>query len=312
MLGHFANAVLNLLKKKRRKEKTRMKKSKITALLLSLLLGLFAVFALGACSGESSDGSGSAADTGATLQTLTEGKLTVATGNPAWPPWVLDDAPESGEGYEAAVAYAVAEKLGFAKEDVVWVRSDFDEAIQPGPKNFDFNLQQYSITEERKEVVDFSSAYYKEPLVVIAKQDSKFAGAETIADLKDAVFGAAVGDIAIQYTTDAIAPAKEVQVFNNLSDVFSALNNGQIDAAVVSLLTGDYVINIDGEQVENGTIIGTLSGSENATGGLGFLLEKDSPLTASVTAAVDALQADGTLDKLASEWLSDFAIKELK
>ncbi|MDR1640358.1 MAG: transporter substrate-binding domain-containing protein, partial [Clostridiales bacterium] len=124
------------------------------------------------------------------LQTLTPGKLTIATGQPAWEPWVLNDDPESGEGFEAAVAYAVAGKLGFAKEDVVWVRTSFEAAIQPGLKDFDFNLQQYSITDERKQVVDFSSAYYKEPRVVITRQDGDYASATSIAELKSALFGA--------------------------------------------------------------------------------------------------------------------------
>jgi polar amino acid transport system substrate-binding protein len=292
---------------------------KKTPAILILLLAVVMALAFTACggSGKTTDDSAApsdspaAADAGA-LETLTPGKLTVATGNPAWAPWVLDDDPESGEGFEAAVAYAVAAELGFAKEDVVWVRTDFDEAIQPGPKDFDFNLQQYSVTAERKEVVDFSSPYYKEPLVVIAKQDNAFAGAASIADLKGALFGAASGDIAIQFTTDAIAPDQEVQIYNNLSDVFSALNSGQIDAALVSLLTGDYVINIEGEQVTDGTIIGKVAGSEDATEGLGLLLPKDSPLTAAVTKAVDTLRSNGTLDKLSAEWLSQYDIPDLK
>jgi polar amino acid transport system substrate-binding protein len=244
-------------------------------------------------------------------ETVTPGKLTIATGEPAWEPWVLNDDPESGEGFESAVAYAVAEKLGYAKEDVVWVRTQFDEAINPGPKDFDFNLQQYSITEERKQVVDFSSPYYKEPLVVITKKDTPIASATSIAELKDAVFGAPAGDIAGQYITENIQPTDEVQIYNNLSDTFAALNTGQIDATVVGMLTGDYVINVEGEQVENGIVLGSLTGSENATEGLGLLLPKDSPLTASVTQAVDELAAAGTLDTLKEQWLSQYEIKEL-
>ncbi|MDR2132113.1 MAG: ABC transporter substrate-binding protein [Clostridiales Family XIII bacterium] len=291
------------------------------------LLAFLLIAALAACGGKDEAADGAAANEGAEagdaaategaetesgLATLTPGKLTIATGNPAWAPWVLDDDPESGRGFEAAVAYAVAEELGFAKEDVVWVRTDFDEAIQPGPKDFDFNLQQYSITEARRDVVDFSSPYYREPLVVIAKADNPFAGATSVAELKGALFGAASGDVAVQYTTDGIAPDQDVRVFNNLSDVLAALNNGQVDAAIVSMLTGDYIINIEGEQVENGTIIGKLPGSENATEGLGLLLPKDSPLTEAVSKAVDTLKENGTLDALAGEWLSQFDIQELQ
>ena len=104
---------------------------------------------------------------------VTEGKLTIGTGEPAYYPWVIDDAPESGEGYEAAVAYAVAEELGFDAEDVVWVRTTFDEAIAPGAKNFDFNLQQFSITDERKQNVDFSTPYYETTQVVITNAASR-------------------------------------------------------------------------------------------------------------------------------------------
>ena len=111
-----------------------------------------------------------AMDNCAAGKTLAEGKLTIATGNPAYYPWVHDDAPESGKGFEAAVAYAVAARMGFDKDDVIWVRTSFDEAIQPGAKNFDFNMQQYSITEEREKVVDFSAPYYSAAAAVLVRQ----------------------------------------------------------------------------------------------------------------------------------------------
>jgi polar amino acid transport system substrate-binding protein len=286
-----------------------MKLKKITALLLALVMVLSVGVALTAC-GEKKEDTPAASEDG--LQTVTPGKLTIATGNPAWEPWVINDDPASGEGYEAAVAYAVAEQLGFAKEDVIWIRTEFDAAIQPGAKDFDFNLQQYSITPERLEVVDFSSAYYKEPLVIITKKDSKFADAKSVADFKDALFGAASGDIAVNYTTDEIAPTQEVRVFNNLADVFNALNSGQIDATIVGLLTGDYVVNIEQEQITDGVVVGAISGSEDATDGLGLLLAKDSPITDAVTKAVDTLREDGTFDALKSKWLSDYDIPVLK
>jgi polar amino acid transport system substrate-binding protein len=274
--------------------------------LASFTLAAIAAFSLVACGG----GATPSQTPEEGLQTLAQGKLTIATGEPAWEPWVLNDAPESGEGFEAAVAYAVAEKLGFAKEDVVWVRTSFEEAIQPGPKNFDFNLQQYSITDERKQVVDFSSAYYKEPRVVLTSKDNKFASATSIAELKDAVFGSASGDISIEYTKSAIAPTAEVAVFNDLVAVLQALSAGQIDATVVGVAEGDYIVS--SEQVENGVIIGKIPGSEEATGGLGLLLEKDSPLTAPVTAAVDALVADGTINGLADKYLQQYSVPDLK
>jgi polar amino acid transport system substrate-binding protein len=297
-----------------------MKHKNFLACLIALLLVFATAATLGACGGSDEPAAEEPPQTeeqtppaeeepaADTLETFTPGKLTIATGNPAWAPWVIDDKPESGEGFEAALAYAVAEKLGFAKEDVVWVRTDFDTAIQPGPKDFDFNLQQYSVTEERKQVVDFSSSYYKEPLVVVMKKDSKFAGAKTLADLKGALFGAASGDIAVQFTTELIAPDQEPQVYNNLADVFSNLNSGQIDATILGLLSANYVVNIEGEQITDGIILGKIVGSEEKTEGLGLLLSKDNPLTPAVSAAVDALWADGTIDKLKSEWLADLDV----
>ncbi|MDR1598563.1 MAG: transporter substrate-binding domain-containing protein [Oscillospiraceae bacterium] len=248
------------------------------------------------------------ADTAA-LPTLTPGKLTIGTGEPAWEPWVLDDAPESGEGFEAALAYAVAERLGFAKEDVAWVRAQFEEAIQPGPKGFDFNLQQYSVTEERKVAVDFSTVYYKEPLAVVVKADGPFASAASVADLKEAVFGAASGDIAVTFTRDNINPTKQVQVFNDLAAVAQALNAGQIDAMVAGVTTADYLTY---DQVENGIVVGILAGSEDVTDGLALVLDKDSPLTAAVSEAVDSLLADGTIDALKALWLGQYDVPVLE
>jgi polar amino acid transport system substrate-binding protein len=278
--------------KSTRKELVMMKK--LFAILLALALSASCAAAL--------------ADTAA-LPTLTPGKLTIGTGEPAWEPWVLDDAPESGEGFEAALAYAVAERLGFAKEDVAWVRAQFEEAIQPGPKGFDFNLQQYSVTEERKVAVDFSTVYYKEPLAVVVKADGPFASAASVADLKEAVFGAASGDIAVTFTRDNINPTKQVQVFNDLAAVAQALNAGQIDAMVAGVTTADYLTY---DQVENGIVVGILAGSEDVTDGLALVLDKDSPLTAAVSEAVDSLLADGTIDALKALWLGQYDVPVLE
>src|SRR5215207_2410018 len=147
--------------------------------LAALLVAASATIVLAACSAGTNDDAGSGGS-----DYITEGKLTIGTGEPAYYPWVLDDGPETGEGFEAAIAYAVAEELGFAADDVVWVRTTFDEAIAPGPKNFDFNLQQFSITDERKQNVDFSSPYYETTQVVITTAASAAAGATSIADLK--------------------------------------------------------------------------------------------------------------------------------
>ncbi|WP_243077123.1 ABC transporter substrate-binding protein [Microbacterium sp. SS28] len=232
---------------------------------------------------------------------VTPGKVTIATGEPAYYPWVIDDAPESGEGFEAAVAYAVAEQLGFAEDDVVWVRTSFEEAIAPGPKDFDFNLQQFSISDERKQSVDFSSPYYETTQVVITTGSSPAADASSIADLKDLLIGAQTGTTSFTTIEEVIQPTQGAQAFNTNDDAKLALENGQVDAIVVDLPTGFYIA---GAELSDGVIVGQLPNPEGASGDqFGLLLAKGSPLTAKVTAAVDALRADGTLDEITTEWL---------
>jgi len=236
---------------------------------------------------------------------VTEGKLTIATGEPAYYPWVIDDAPESGEGFEAAIAYAVAEELGFAKEDVVWVRTGFDEVIAPGPKTFDFNLQQFSITDERAEVVDFSSPYYETTQVVITTEASPAAGATSIADLTDLLIGAAVGTTSYDAVEEQIAPTAGTQVFDSNDDAKLALESGTVDAIVVDLPTAFY---LTGVELTGGLIVGQLPRPDGKSGDeFGLLLPKDSPLTEAVTAAVDALRENGTLAEIEAEWLADAA-----
>lgn len=231
---------------------------------------------------------------------LTPGKLTIGTGEPAYYPWVQDDDPASGQGFEAAVAYAVAEELGFDEADVEWVRTTFDQAIAPGPKDFDLNLQQFSITPVREEAVDFSSPYYETTQVVITVEGSPAAGASTIAELQGLLIGAQTGTTSLDAIEEVIAPTAGAQVFNTNDDAKLALQSGTVDAVVVDLPTAFYLTAVE---LEGGEIIGQLP--ETSAGGdqFGLVLEKDSPLTERVTAAVDALREDGTLAELAAEWL---------
>ncbi len=244
---------------------------------------------------------GSAGGDAASGDYVTEGKLTIATGQPAYYPWVIDDAPESGEGFEAAVAYAVAEQLGFDADDVAWVRTTFDQAIAPGPKDFDLNLQQFSITDERAQAVDFSSPYYATAQVVVTTGDSPAAGASSIAELQDLLIGAQTGTTSFAAVEQIIQPTQGAQVFNTNDDAKLALENGQVDAIVVDLPTAFYIA---GAELEDGVIVGQLPDLPGAEADeFGIVLPKDSPLTARVTQAVDALRADGTLDAIAAEWL---------
>ena len=242
------------------------------------------------------------------LQTITAGKLTIGTGLPAYEPWVVGDAPESGEGFEAAVAYAVAAELGFAPEDVVWVRTTFDEAIAPGPKNFDFNLQQYSITDERKEAVDFSSPYYSTAQTVITVAGSKAAEAKSLADLKGLLIGAATGTTSFAAIESVIAPTAGAQAFNSNDDAKAALANGQVDAIVVDLPTAFYLTAVE---LDGGIILGQLAGAE-AGDSFGLVLDKGSPLTAAVNAAIKALRDSGKLAELEKKWLTDTSAPVLK
>jgi len=232
--------------------------------------------------------------------TITEGKLTIGTGNPAYSPWVLDDAPESGEGFESAVAYAVAEKLGFAKEDVIWVRTTFDEAIAPGVKNFDFNLQQYSITEERRANIDFSTPYYETAQVVVTVAGSPAAGATSIADLQGYLIGAATGTTSFNAIDSVIKPTQAALAFNSNDDAKAALSNGQVDAIVLDLPTALYASCCE---LDGGTIIGQLPTADKGDQ-FGLVLDKGSKLTAAVSKALDELRADGTLAALEAQWLT--------
>jgi polar amino acid transport system substrate-binding protein len=265
-----------------------------------LVIALTVAFAFGisACSSSDSTESASASCEKADLATIENGVLTIATGEPAYYPWVIDDAPESGEGFEAAVAYAVATQLGFSKDEVKWVRTTFDSAVTPGEKNFDFNLQQFSITEERKAAVDFSSAYYTAPQAIVSFKGSKIEGKSSLADLKDAKLGAAVGTTSLDAIETQIGT--KASVFNDNAAGVSALKNKQIDGLVVDLPTAFYLA---GVEVENGIIVGQLP-STGSGDQFGLLLTKGSPLTSCVSGAVDAITADGTLAGITDTWLA--------
>lgn len=260
-----------------------------------------AALAMSSACGSSSDSESSSSDSSdITQQTVTPGKLTIATGDPAYEPWVMNDDPESGEGYEAAVAYAVAEKMGFDKSDVVWTRTTFDTAIAPGAKDWDMNIQQFGITDERKKAVDFSSSYYNDSQAVIVKKDGKYAKAASLSDLKDAVIGAMVGTEGYKY---AKTIKDDVQTFNDDAAVAQAFDAGQIDALVTS--TVECVYMVQAEQVTDAIVLGRIAGSTDPNG-MGIVLPKDSKLTSAASKAVDELESDGTLKTLQDKWLAEY------
>jgi polar amino acid transport system substrate-binding protein len=266
--------------------------------------GIFAVVVIAAaltlsgCAKSDSAKSASASCAKADLATVTNGKLTIATGEPAYYPWIIDDKPETGNGFEGAVAYAVAKQLGFDAADVVWVRTTFDSAVTPGDKNFDFNLQQFSITADRQKAVDFSSPYYTAPQAIVSYKGSKIEGKTSLADLKGAKLGAAVGTTSLDAISNQIGATP--QVFNDNAAGVSALKNKQIDGLVVDLPTAFY---LSGVEVPKGLIVGQLP-STGAGDQFGLLLSKGSKLTSCVSKAVDSITADGTLAAITDKWLA--------
>lgn len=240
----------------------------------------------------------------------TDGKLVIGTDSPAYDPWFSEDDPTNGKGYESAVGYAIADQLGIEKDDVSWVTVAFDTAYAPGDKKFDFDLNQVSITEERKSAVDLSDSYLDLNQALVTVKGSPIDGATSIADLKDAKIGVQVGTTSLEAVTTVISPNTEPQVFNNTADATSALTNGQVDGIVVDLPTGFYIANAE---LDEGVIVGQFPNAEGtATDSFGATLEKGSPLTGCVNEAIANLKADGTLAKLAETYLAEAGAPVLK
>ncbi len=279
----------------------KLKKKFILGATILLALGLTSCASQKSAT-ETASGSTSSTCTPSSLKTVTPNSLTVATGAPAYEPWVLNDKPESGQGFEAAVAYAVAKQLGYENSAVKWVRTTFDSAIAPGPKTFDFNIQQYSITDERAKVVDFSSAYYFSNQAIVSSKSSKIAKVTTIAGLAGAKLGAAVGSTSLDTIEKQLG--LKPQVFNDNAAAVSALKNGQIDGLVVDLPTAFY---LSAAEVPNGLIVGQIENRDTNDKGAGLLLAKNSPLTSCVTKALDAVRASGELQAIQDKWLTTSA-----
>jgi polar amino acid transport system substrate-binding protein len=234
--------------------------------------------------------------------TIKEGVLTIATGNPAYFPWVMDDAPESGAGFEAAVAYAVAEKMGFDKDKVEWTRTSFDQSIQPGPKDFDFNLQQFSITPEREQVVDFSDAYFSSPMAVLIRKPTMEAGATaTMESLKSLKWGAGASTTAYGFITNDIAPESEILLYDDVANVTEALKAGQIDAGLFDLPTAFFTAAV---LLDDGIVLGQFPASMATNPDqFGLLMANESPLKPCVNEGITRIKEDGTLAKIEAEWL---------
>jgi len=235
------------------------------------------------------------------LTTKTSGTLTIGTDNPAYEPWFSDNKPANGKGFESAVAYQVAQRLGYPADKVTWVSVTFNNAIAPGPKAFDFDINEFSVTPERRKAVDFSSPYYLVRQTVITTKGSKIAGAKSLADLRTAKLGAQVGTTSYQAVTDVIKPSAQPQVFNNNDDAKAALVNGTVDGIVVDLPTAFYMTSAE---LKDGLIVGQLP-QVGVPEQFGLVLDLNSPLTGCVSTAVDQLRQDGTLAVLEKTWLAE-------
>ncbi|WP_329236921.1 ABC transporter substrate-binding protein [Actinoallomurus sp. NBC_01490] len=281
--------------------------------LTSAVAGLAALtFVTAACAPADSTGdakastsaTGTAACAKDKLKLTKPGRLTVATDKPAFEPWFKNDDPSNGQGFESAVAYAVANRLGFAKNEVTWTTESFDSSYAPGPKKFDFDINQISITPERRKAVTFSDGYYDVAQAVVAADGGKYAGVTSVNELKNARIAVQVGTTALQAVRKQIQPSTQPQVFNNQIDTINALKNKQVDVVVLDLPTAFYVT---AAQVKNSKIVGQLPRSADGTEQFGLLLQRGNPLAGCLNVAIGQLKSSGELARIQNQWLTSSA-----
>jgi polar amino acid transport system substrate-binding protein len=247
----------------------------------------------------------------AACTTVKSGQLTIGTDNPAYPPWFAGGSktskwkindPATGKGYESAVAYAIAKKLGYAKANVAWTYVPFNKAFAPGKKSFDFDINQISYTPARAKVVNFSKSYYDVNQAIVVLKGTKISAIRSIKGLQSFKLGAQLGTTSYGFITSRIKPSQKPAVFPSNAGAVLALKNKQIDGLVVDLPTAFYVTAV---QVPNSKILGQF---ENATGvatdRFGVVLQKGNPLTSCVNTAITSLRTSGTLKTLQQLWLA--------
>jgi polar amino acid transport system substrate-binding protein len=293
-----------------------VRKSLLVTFACALLLSACSKSTTGATGGAGTPSAGSTPDcTPSALTLVTSGKLTVGTDVPAYQPWfagtgkdgqwngVPDNGtgnPYSGQGYESAVAYAIAQKLGFTKDQVTWVPVNFNESYKPGPKNFDFDINEVSVTPERATAVTFSDGYFDDNQALVVNKGTPIASATSIADLKQYKLGVQIGTTSFSFVQDHIKPTTQPNVYDNSTDVIQALNNGQIDGYVVDAPTA--YVNVLIGQAKKGVVVGQFA---NTGEHFGLVMSLGSPLVTCVNQAIASLKSDGTLDSLRTQWLAD-------
>jgi polar amino acid transport system substrate-binding protein len=242
------------------------------------------------------------------------GTLTIGTGNPAYPPyfaggeskthseWKFND-PYAGKGFEDAVAYEVASRMGFTKDQVDWVPAPFNQTYAPGPKDYDFAMEQISYSKKRAEAVDFSESYYDVNQALVAVKGTPITNAAGVADLKDFTIAAPIGTTSYDYIVNTIQPNKEPGAYDSLSDSVAALNAGQVDGIVVDLPTALYLADPFVQEVKGGVVVGQF---QTAAAGeyFGMTFTKGNALVPCVNQALEEMKADGTLQAITQEWLS--------
>jgi polar amino acid transport system substrate-binding protein len=287
----------------------------------TLLIGSLAAVALAIAACGSSDDTASTSTPAATaaktpaaapcdkgtLDLQSSGTLTVGTDKPAYPPYFEDDKPTNGKGFESAVAYAVAQQLGFTKDEVKWTVVPFNSSYAPGSKKFDFDINQISVTPKRAEHVDFSTPYFTAPQAVVAREGSSAASATSLADLAKAKLGVQVGTTSLDAVNASIKPSSQPQVFNDSNDTVRALKIKRVDAIVVDLPTAFY---LTGAEIPKSKIVGQFQ----APGGdqWGLLLQKGSKLTTCLNQALAKLSSAGELKRLQDQWMGGDAAPELR
>ena len=230
------------------------------------------------------------------------GTLTIGTDSPAFEPWFKDNDPSNGEGFESAVAYAVAEELGFSEDQVEWVKVPFNNSYAPGPKNFDFDINQISITPEREEAVDFSQGYYTAAQALVALKDSPAAAATSIEDLRDYNLSAQTGTTSLTVLREVIQPDKTINPFEDTNQAKQALNNGQIDGFLADLPTAFFITAVE---IPKATIVGQFQPEGGEPEEFGLLFEKGSDLVSCVDQALTSLKDSGELAEIEEQWLSN-------
>jgi polar amino acid transport system substrate-binding protein len=245
----------------------------------------------------------------------TSGQLTIGTDNPAYPPyyaggedkthpeWKFND-PYADKGFEDVVAYEVAKRMGFSKDQVQWVVAPFGQTFTPGAKNYDFAIEQISYSPKRAQAVDFSESYYDVNQALVSVKGNPITKATSIADLKNYSIATQIGTTSYDFIKNVIQPNKEPGAYNSLADSVAALNAGQVDAIVVDLPTALYLADPFVQEVKHGVVVGQF---ETSTQGeyFGMTFTKGSTLVACVNAALEAMKSDGTLEQIQQTWLSE-------